>query len=371
MKSFLMLGLCSLAVFGGGPVNGGGGGTTPGVQAPGTVEVRTLNERVPAGSTVQAKFLFTQPRPISSTGPRMYVDDYSVNGISAFSPNGDTAGVGFVLNKYLNIEVISPDSDFGTNLDYPFLTVAVTIPASVPTGTKVPLAFADGIFQSPTGPLTLVSKPGILTVGGSVGIDGVYPGGGTWPAGTILHVRGRGFQPNTKLTTRLKATAAYVSPSEMIVRLNDVATVDSQAFTALNPDGSSVTYYSYLRGVLVQAPSRALLQHAEPIFQTQTHGIGTVGPLTALDPGQFLALAIQNPTAGPVAVTFYHQQSGKSATITLPSGGRLLEDVQVLLGGVVLSVGDTVTVSATSAVQMLGIKGDENLGTLAPFLPVF
>ena len=123
-------------------------------------------------------------------------------------------------------------------------------------------------------------------------------------------------------------------------------------------------------GAPVAKPSRLLLQNTDPIFQQLTHGVATV-TVPALAPGQFTAIAVQNPTPGPVAVTFYLSRTGDTATVLLPSCGRLMDDLSVLLGGVALNAGDSVSITATSSVQILGIQGDENAQTVAPFLPTF
>src|SRR5207253_3608983 len=104
-------------------------------------------------------------------------------------------------------------------------------------------------------------------------------------------------------------------------------------------------------------------------FQTLTHSIATVGPLPAMGLGQFTALAVQNPTAGPVVVTFQLQSTGATTTVMLPSGGRVMDDLSTLLGGAAVGAGDVVTVTATSGVQILGLNCDENAFTVAPFLP--
>lgn len=350
-------------------LSSGGAGVTPA----GSAEVRTLSERIPPGGTVQVKFLLTQPRPITTGGPQLYTYDFGVAGVAAFSPLGDTAGAALNRNGILSVLIVSPNSDYGTNLDYPFLTVAMTLPNSVPRGSTFALGFADAIFQTPSGPLTLTDpKPGVLTVGGSISISGAYPGGGTWPAGTMIRLLGSGFGPGTKITTKMRTSSAtYVSPTEMRFTLIQGDKLDSQPITASNPDGSQVTYYSYLRGVPLFAPSRDLLKQTDPIFQTLTHGVATVGPIGNLASGQFTAVAIQNPTPGPVVVTFQHQTSGISTTVTLPSGSRVMDELGVLLGGLKLIAGDKVTITATSGVQILGLLGDETASTMTPFLPQF
>lgn len=364
-----------LAASGGGgsnkPPGGGGGGG--GVQPAGIAEVRSLNETVPAGGVVQVKYSLTTPRPISGGGPRMDDWDFEVNGVGISSPLGTTAGVALSHNGTLAVEIVSPDSDYGTNLDYPFLTIAMTVPAITKPGTAFPLRMQDTLVSTPTGPVTLSNtKVGTLTVGGTVSIRGLVPGGGTWPAGTIVRVQGTGFVPGTRLTSKMKTTnPVYVSPTEMVFALTSTTTLDEQPVTASNPDGSTVTYYSYLRGVPVRAPSRALLLKADPIFQQRTRGAATLGPLPGLAPGQFTGLAIQNPSTGPVIVALYHPRTGRVATILLASGTRIMDELGALLNGASLEPGDVVQVNATSGVQILGLTGDDTAFTLKPWLPAF
>lgn len=364
----------AIAVCAAGAALGSGGGTgVPGVTAPNAMEVRTLSERVPAGGTVQVKFLLTQPRPITSGGSAFSTGSFSIDGISFTSPMGDAAGVGVVHDGMLYVSAISPDSDFGMNLDYPFMTITMDIPATIPTGSIFPLGMPDAVFQSPTGPLTLTdSKPGTLTIGGSLSVSGVFPGGGTWPAGTVISVRGKGFQPGTKIAAKMRiSNATYIGSTEMRFVLQESATMDSQPLLVSNPDGSQVVFYSYLRGAPVSIPSRSLLRHTEPVFQALTHSLAVVGPLGANAAGQFIALAVQNPSQGPVVVTFQLQSTGATTTVMLPAGARVMDDLSSLLGGASVAAGDVVTVTATSGVQILGLQGDENAYTVTPFLPGF
>ena len=369
----IRLRLITFGVLGAAAMVAGGGKTgVPGLPTPGIAEVRTLSEKIPAGGTVQVKYLLTTPRPISGGGPKLYDNGFAVNGVAITSPLGDSAGVALSNNGVLAVEIISPNSDYGTG-DYPFLTIALTIPPSTKTSSTFPLAFPDSVYQTPTGPVTLQNlNPGTLTVGGSVSIHGAIPGGGTWPAGTAIRVHGTGFVRGTKLITKMRTTTpVYVSPTEMVFTLTAGDTLDTQPITAQNPDGSTATFYSYLRGVPVSVPSRTMLQKADPIFQLQTHGIATVGPLPALGAGEFMALAVQNPSQGPVSVSFYLQRTGGTTSVVLPSGGRIMDELSALLSGLKLQAGDVITVNSTAAVQILGMTGDEVAGTLKPWLPQF
>lgn len=367
-----ILGTAALLASGGSGSGGSGGGGT-GVTPAGTAEVHTFSEKIPAGGTVQAKYSLTTPRPIFGGGPKLMTYDFTVNGVAITSPLGDAAGVALSQNGTLAVEIISPSGDYGTNLDYPFMTVAMTIPDSKSVGSQYPIVFPDTVYDTPSGPITFSDpKPGILTVGGSVSIHGAVPGGGTWPAGTLIHVQGTGFVKGTKLITKMRMSSpVYVSPTEMTFVLQTSTTLDSQPITAQNPDGSTATYYSYLRGVSVSLPSRAMLQNADPIFQSQTHGFATAAPLPVMAPWQFMAFAVQNPTEGPAVVTFYHQRTGVTATVLLPSCGRVMDEISALFNGLSLLPGDVISINATSGVQILGMAGDEAAGTLKPFLPQF
>jgi hypothetical protein len=373
----LLLGILTasamFAASGSGGGGSGGGGNTGGVTPSNAAEVRTPNERIPAGGTVQVKFLLTQPRPIGSSGSSFFTSGFDVNGVAISSTLGDAAGAAVWQNGLLRVSVVSPNADFGMT-DYPFMTATLSVPATSQMGATYPLALSDGSFMTALGPLTVTDpKPGVLTIGGSISIHNIVPGGGTWPAGTVVNVEGTGFLPLTKLTAKMRMSpAVYDSPTAMHFTLQDSATtMDMQPITASNPDGSQVTYNSYLRGVLIQSPSRSLLNRTDPIFQLQTHGIATVGPLSPMSSGQYAALAFQNPTPGPVVVTLMVNSSGAVTTITLPSGGRVVDDISALLGGTSLGPNDTVTVTSTSLVQMLGLYCDENAGTVTPFLPSF
>ena len=291
-RSLVTLGVLGTAVLlaGGGGGSGGGTGVTPG----GALEVKVFNEKIPAGGTVQVKYSLTNPRPIMGGGPKLINYGFEVFGVAANSPLGDTYGIALPYKDTIAVEVVSPSGDYGTS-DYPFLTISMGVPSTAAAGTQYPMAFPDTVYQSPTGPVTLSNAvPGIVTVGGSVSIHGLLPGGGTWPAGTFVRVQGSGFSPKTKLTAKGRISIPYyISPTEMGFYLLDLTALDSMLVTAQNPDNSSATYYSYLRGVPVSKPSRQILEKADPIFQILTHGFATVGPLPALLPAQrnFVSLA--------------------------------------------------------------------------------
>ena len=329
----LVIWLTGAALLGASGGSGGsGGGQKQNPDPPNTAEVHISNEVVPAGGTVQMKALLTEPRPITSTGGGHAVGKMSVDGVALWSQKGDAAGVGVLNDGFLYISAISPTGSLGEQLDGPFLTITMTVPSDVNPGSEFPLDLEDTSMTAATGSLHMVVVPGTLRIGGSVSIHGIYPGGGTWPAGTIVRMFGSGFSDKTRIQTRVKAgSITVVSPEEIDITLKEQTTLDLQEFQAVNPDGSSVTYYSYLRATMLRTPKHALLHSAEPVFQQLTHTSAKIGPLPNLNQTQFIGLALQNPNPAPVHVTLTsHEQS---TSIVLPSGTRIMDDLSSLMNG--------------------------------------
>ena len=351
----------------------GGKPSTPTPAVPGVAEVRILSERVPAGGTVQIKYGFTNPQPILSGGFGLEVG--KLNGVSLWSAGGDTAGLGLVRNGSLYISAVSPLADLGLATDYPFLTVTMEVPGTLGSGSTVPLTFSPGSVVTAGGPLSILVKPGTLTVGGNFSIHGVTPGGGTYPAGTIIRIDGKGFLPNAQVKTPQMKISSYkvVSSTEIDFTLFEQTTLDAQLIQVLS-GGFTQNFYSYLRGVPVREPTRTLLKSVDPIFQLQTHALARTGPFDAQNAGQYPAMALQNPNPGPAAITLNLNHSDgtvSTSLIVLPSGGRVMDDIAALVGTSSVQQGDVFSLTSTAGIQILGITADETAGSATPFLPAF
>ncbi len=337
--------------------------------APNAAEVAISSATIPAGGTAQVQFLLTEPKPIMSTGTGFDMDGFSAWGISVWTPTGEACGVGAIVDGKLKFQAIDPTGSLGTALDYPFLTITMRVPQGVKTGTVFPFNWTPDAYLANNGtPYTLSTKPGTVTIGGSASISGIVPGGGTWPAGTVVHIQGSGFSQSSKLITNVKFSSISIQPNDIQIVLKSATRLDAQEFSVLNTDRSRADYYAYLRGVNLKTPSRGLLENAEYAFPLATHAIASFSAAQNLTDSQFQALALQNPTTGPAVVTV--TASGRSAMIVMPSGTRIVDTVSELLGGSV-QPGDTVNVVSTAMVQILGVNGDETTKTLSPFIPKF
>lgn len=336
----------------------------------GATTVRSPNETIPAAGTVQVKFLLSQPRPITNGNFAFSTGGLTVDGISASGPNTDASGAALLTNGLAQIGILSPNATFGTD-GYPIVTITMDLPASLPLGSQRAMSLDSLSVSTSAGPLLLSDpRPALITVGGSVSIRGVYPGGGTWPAGTVISIAGSGFGKGTSLTTHIPTGApVLVSPNLLQVILQKPAAIDGTIFEVSNPDGSQDKFYSYLRGTLVAQPSQPLLQATEPIFSSVTHAAGTV-IVPTLAGAQFAALGLQNPTPNPVTIQLRIAATGEAASLVLPSQARLLEDLSVLMGRTLFS-GEIIQIAATAGIQVVAMTGDPGAVTITPFLPLF
>ncbi len=351
----------------------GAGKQTQNPTAPNAAEVAISSAVVPAGGTAQVQFLLTEPRPIMSTGTGFDMDGFSAWGISVWTPTGEACGVGAIVDGKLKFQAIDPTGSLGMGLDYPFLTITMRVPQTAKTGTAYPFDWSKDSWLSNNGtPYTLTTKPGTVTIGGSVSISGILPGGGTWPAGTVVRIQGSGFGPNSKLITNVKYSSISIQPNEIQIVLKSATKLDAQEFSVLNPDRSRADYYAYLRGVNLKTPSKDLLVNAEYAFPLATHAIASIAVAQGLTDTQFQALALQNPTTGPAVVTLTASSGSgaRSAMIVMPSGTRIVDELATLLGSAV-QPGETVELTSTAMIQILGVNGDDATKTLTPFIPKF
>jgi hypothetical protein len=370
IQSLLAAGFAtSLAMAAGG--SGGGGAAVPGV-----AEVRVFNETIPAGGTVQIKLGLTNPRPIMGGSGDFYSSDLmdAFFGIAVFSPAGDAFGVAGVSNGKVSIHVVSPLASMGTS-DYPFVTIAGHVRGDAAAGSTMPLS-VTGSFLDPAGTtVALAPKPGVLTVGGSLAVHNIVPGGGVWPAGTVVRVLGAGFGKGTALNRASFKVSGWriVSPSEIDLTLGEQVEMEHQFVMLSNPDKSTITYYAYLRGVETVASSVPIVASSMPMFPGLTYSQMQIQQNSrGMNNNLVTALSLQNPnpTAAIVSLEAETPATGKIAetTITLAFGEKITRELGEFFG-LQLNPGTTVKVRSSLPVQSVGFVADPGTGAVAPFVP--
>src|SRR3954447_4952716 len=160
------------------------------------ITIRVSSETAPPGGMAQMKVLMTSPMPITSGGTRMdmsSVDFDSIDGIALFNAAGDVNGAAVVDGGKVDLQFSSPKGTFGTTLDYPIITVALRLKSTAQNGRVFPVALdpSASFWRDLLGLATPVElQPGSITVGGSISITDVLPGGGLLPAGGTFRILG-------------------------------------------------------------------------------------------------------------------------------------------------------------------------------------
>lgn len=338
------------------------------------VTVRVSSETAPPGGMAQVKVLLTSPQPITGGGMSFAGALSVADGISLFSPTGDVFGVGVQRGGNIDVRFVSPGGTFGTNVDYPIMTVTFGVPATAAPGESTAVSLGSSSWwQGVTGSAALTElKPGAVTVGGSVSISDVIPGGGALAAGAVFSIYGTGFSPATQVQLRgLKASSiACVSDGEIRVTVKETAVLDGVAIQVNNPDGSSDTYYSYLRGIPAGASSNPLIASAVPIFSSQTAGAATLGPivLPQFSSPYAIGLALQNPGSSSANVRL-EVLSGtgtslRSARLSLEPRRKISRELSEWLGPI--PSGASVHVVSDQPLQSLGLLVNTSDGSVLP-----
>ncbi len=333
---------------------------------PAPVTVRLSSETAPPGGIAQVKVLLTAPKPITTGDVSMDFSSGefdSISGIALFSASGDVGGAAVITGRRVNVRFTSPQGTFGTSLDYPLMTFAMHISPNALRGSHVNLTLdAASWIADLYGALTPIEiKPSTVTVGGTVNISNVVPGGGFAPAGTVLSVRGMGFGPNTKVSLGELGISSLrvIGPNELQISTKSSGTLDGAMLQVQNPDKSMDTYYSYLRGVPVGSSATPLLAATVPLFSTKTSAAAPLPVSVGDDSNSFTAIALQNPNPIDVTVTVGDRQ------VTLRPGERISRTLAELLGAP-SSVGTAVQITASQPIQMLGLIGDTLQGVVNP-----
>jgi hypothetical protein len=201
----------------------------------------------------------------------------------------------------------------------------------------------------------------------------VFPGGGFLPAGTAASVRGVGFQPGAivEIDGVEVSRTTFVSDTEVLATIAAGADLYGRAVRVTNPDLTRAKYTSYLRAAPLAPSARPLLAATIPLFSPQAFASATFANRAAT--GQFLAVALQNPSANPADVTVELLSPAgavvASGALSLPPRTRISREVSEIFGGMAAPAGGFLVVQSSVPVQVLGIIGDDAVGRVMPFGP--
>jgi hypothetical protein len=342
------------------------------------LKFRVRDEMGPPGGVVQMKVESYEVTPISGGRPGFSFDSATFADAEGFEMvvDGELAGAAVVDGSRV---ALSYTTNGASTTDYPVLTVSMRIRPDAAVGRRTVFALdpQSTWHISPTGYPLVASRlrSGTVTVGGSVSITDVVPGAGVWPAGTIVSVRGIGFNSRTRLRVDDVETRSvrFINSTEMRFTLAETAELRGVRLRAENSDFRS-EYYSYMRGTTTTVSSRALMAATEPIFSVTPRTAATLGPFPLSSESQYAGLALQNPTPGDVAVGIALYDAGGAllyrSSRTLARQQRLAMELSELLDGVTPPSGSSVAVSASAPIDVVGLLCDDESWTVSPSLPL-
>ena len=341
------------------------------------VEPRIPNETLPAGGGIQIKLELTSPNPIIVGHFEMDSFSFdSFDGVSVFSSSGDAYGVAYRQGSRFIANLVSPQGSLGTQPDYPFFVVAANIPSGLAVGTRIPLSIGSGTtLTSPSGtPYSIPApKSGVLTIGGTVSITNVIPGGGLLPPGTEVRLLGTGFDAETRVDVNevVIENLRVLSPTEIRFNVSQAVQMTAKRIHVRDRRGSEAVYYSYLRAIPMGSSARPLLAAAYPVFSSSTY-TSAVLESGAQQPSGFIGVAISNSTVSPVQVSLALVSAAGStlgqATVALPGGSRWSRTLEEAFNAAGVA-GSYVRLTSGMPVHVLGLRGDEATGNVTPFAP--
>jgi hypothetical protein len=325
----------------------------------------------------QFQLVLTEPKPIGHGSTRPSVPSGPVRGIALNDPIGQTVGVAVVNSSGIQINFNSPQATFGTNpdLDYPILAIAMPIATDTAVGSRFPLSIdmANSFWIGPDGqPYPQEIADGELTIGGTLAISDVVPGGGLQPAGTKISILGIGFTPDARVSLEgVNLTAGddrFVSSNQIDLVLPAALQMDG-ARVRVRTRKERATYFSYLRAQQVGESTHTLVAQSYPLFSRQTYASATLAWTRAGQ--QFTALALQNPGADAVEVTVGMQSlTGETIgllTVPLPGLSKITRDLAELFASAPARA-VAVRITSSRAIQMLGLLGDDATGDVVPVI---
>ena len=367
---------CLAAIFGASSGFAQSGVADPAAVVP--LGLKILNEKIPPGGMLQLKLSVTEPKPILKGNQRLnYASTFLGKpiGINLFSPSGDASGVAVLESGSTHFFFSSPLTSFGTNIDYPVVTMAIPVLATATRGKKVPLTL-DGVnstwLDPNSQPYPVELQSGTLTINGTLSVSNVVPGSGIVAAGKPITLSGTGFPADAvvKVDNAVVTSVQFVSSTQLRITLSAATDMESRRIRVKNPANNElVTYYSYQRTTPVGASTHALVASSQPLFSRGKWTKAYFKPV--VNATSFSGLALQN--AGGAGVTVKLDLLSKTGaqlatkSISLPARSRIVRDVKEFFAAA--ATGTEIRVTSPVAIQMLGLLGDDSSRGVLPVAP--
>lgn len=374
------------------PTPGSSPSPTPTPGAAGALKMAVGSATVPTGGIFQYQLALTEPKPIGNSSTRPNIPSGPVGpvrGVAVNDNSGQAVGIAVINGTSIGISINSPNASLGTDVDYPLLVL--TMPVVATSGQFTMAMDPSSTFFNGSNQYTILENaPGTLTIGGTMSITDVIPGGGLIAPGDTLRILGMGFDANTKIqmnNVNAFSKTTLVSSSEIDVTIDSLCVPESspcKPAASLQLDGDrvravntstneTVEYFSYDRtDDAPGASNNSLVNLVHPMFSQQHFVTGTF-PFKA-GGTQFTGIALQNTDASAGATIQIDLLDANGNPVVSPAavllvGARkkLVRDIADLFTGIPSSAATVrATVTTGPAVKMLGMLGDTSTGSVVP-----
>jgi IPT/TIG domain-containing protein len=366
------------------------------------VSLSVNSPTVPPGGTLQMQVSVTEPNPIlkgkqgigtgcaaavtallrcAAVSPTLatvpsVVTLNAIRDAAVFSPAGDVSGVAVTAGGSPQIFFSSPLSTFGTTIDTPVFVIAYPVASTAKVGQTVNLTLdpTSSLWYNPKSKLYPVElKSGVLTVGGTISISDVTPSAGTIQPGTVISVKGIGFDTSTKvdINEATIATTQFINSKLIQVTLSAAAKIRGQRVRVTNSKNETATYYPYPRTTAVGKSTHALIASSIPLFAETSWLLGYFHP--TLQGKIFTGLALQNLNSKMANIVLKLTSKNGSLLSTynlaLKSNNSISRDLAEFFPGSSPATGTTVSVSSDQPIQMMGMLADDGTNTVLSLDP--
>ncbi|MBV9400856.1 MAG: hypothetical protein JO062_22955 [Bryobacterales bacterium] len=318
------------------------------------------SETAPPGGWAQIKI--TAGAPTLIAGGDLTLDfDSSIFGpianLAVFSATGDQIGYANVKGEHVDVHFSSASAGIGQLPNLPVFTVSVPVLATATPGmtssiTADPSSLNGGTkwTDQNTNQYSVTVLPGTFTVGGTLSIQAITPGGGLLPSGTVLQVTGTGFDPSTSVAIDgVSITHVdFVSTTVLKLTLGGATEMTGKHVRVTNAAGARVDYFAALPSASADpGPGFPVITNLQPIlpFTTYTNS-QTFNPVVSFS--GYAGFAMLNPNLAPATVTFeaFSRPAGVSPTELL------------YVDTLVIPPGELYYFDATTLLQPLDLEGE-------------
>jgi uncharacterized protein (TIGR03437 family) len=276
-----------------------------------SIVLQVSSETAPPGGYAQFKVSLTSPALIGSGAISMDFDPAvfgNVANVAIFSATGDALGYANVSAQHVAAYFSSATAAIGQLPDLPVFVVSIPVLPGAAAGTTsaVTVDPSGAPWNNASGkPYSVSVNAGMVTIGGSLSVQSVTPGGGVLPAGTVLHIEGTGFDQSTTVAIDdvIVSSTQLIGPQQINVTLGAQTEMTGKQVHLINSSGTEVDYFPSLPSAPGATPAGFMgLSGIQPLVSLVPYTTAILQDNRIEHPNVSDGLALLNPNLTPVTV---------------------------------------------------------------------